>query len=66
MSKAIQEAEKALASANKDYLDELERDSKRRDGSGAQERRREERLDSFREDVYQKERALEALREKGA
>ena len=41
MSKTIEQAEAALASANAVYLDELKRDCERRDGSGAQERRRD-------------------------
>lgn len=62
MNISIEQAEAALASANADYLSELKRDSKRSDGSGAQERRREERQKSLLESIDQCERDLAEAR----
>lgn len=59
MSKTIEQAEAALASAEAAYLEELKRDSERRDGSDAQERRREEHKQSRRASISQCERDLE-------
>ena len=59
MSKTVEQAESALASAKAAYLSELKRDCERRDGSGAQERRREEHQQSLRDDIAHCERALE-------
>ena len=59
MSKTVEQAESALASAKAAYLSELKRDCERRDGSGAQERRREEHQQSLRDDIAQCERDLE-------
>jgi uncharacterized protein YpuA (DUF1002 family) len=64
MSKTVEQAEAALASANAAYLSELKRDSERGEGSGAQERRREERLESLRDDVAERERDLEVAKRK--
>ncbi|WP_110644109.1 hypothetical protein [Salinicola sp. CPA57] len=59
MSKSIEHAEAALASAKADLLNELERDAKREDGSDAQEQRRERHQQSLRDKVAQCERDLE-------
>jgi len=64
MSNAIEQAEAALARANAAYLSELKRDCERGEGSGAQERRREEHQQSLRDDVYKCEQALAAARAK--
>lgn len=62
MSKTVEQAEAALKAANAAYLNELERDCERRDGSGAQERRREEHQQSLRDDIAQRERDLEGAK----
>lgn len=59
MSKTVEQAEAALALANAAFLSELEADCKRSEGSGAQERRREEHQRSLREDIARCERELE-------
>lgn len=59
MTKNVAQAEAALKSAEADLLSELERDCERRDGSYAQERRREENQQSLRDTVRQCERDLE-------
>lgn len=59
MNKTVEQAELALASAKSAFRSELERDCERSDGSGAQERRREEHQQSLREDIAQCERDLE-------
>lgn len=59
MNKTVEQAEAALASANAAYLSELKRDCERSEGSGAQERRREERQQSLRDAIAQCERDLE-------
>lgn len=59
MTKSVEEAKAALAAANAAYLGELERDSERGPGSMAQERRREEHLQSLRDEVARCERELE-------
>lgn len=59
MATTVAEARKALATAEAEYLSELEQDAKRSEGSGAQERRREERQDAMREKIYQCKLALE-------
>lgn len=66
MSQTVEQATKALAAAKAAYLDELERDSERGDGSGAQERRREEHQQSLRDDITQCERDLEAAKHRSA
>lgn len=58
MTKTVEQAEKALADARSAYLSELERDIHRREGSMAQERRREEHQQALRERVRECERAL--------
>lgn len=66
MSKTVEQAEAALARANAALLSELERDAERSEGSGAQERRREERQQSLRDAVAQCERDLAEVRAKPA
>lgn len=66
MSKTVEQAEAALARANAALLSELERDAERSEGSGAQERRREERQQSLRDAVAQCERDLAVVRAKPA
>ncbi|MDR6680203.1 hypothetical protein [Pseudomonas oryzihabitans] len=62
MSKTVEQATAALAAANAAYLSELERDAERREGSGAQERRREEHQQLLRNAIAQCERDLEAAK----
>lgn len=59
MTKTVAQAEAALKSAQAELLNELKRDCERRDGSYAQERRREEHQQSLRDAVRQCERDLE-------
>ncbi|WP_155768286.1 hypothetical protein [Burkholderia vietnamiensis] len=66
MNDKVRQAEAALAAANAEYMSELERDSQRGEGSGAQERRREERLEAMRDAVAQCERDLGAVKGKAA
>lgn len=66
MGKTIEQAEAALARANAAYVSELQRDCERAEGSGAQERRREEHQQSLRDAVAQCERELEEARFKAA
>lgn len=58
MSQDIEHAEKALASAKKNYEAELWRDSQRGDGSGAQEQRREKRKGFLLDEVRRCESEL--------
>ncbi|MGG4660451.1 hypothetical protein ACLPJF_21240 [Pseudomonas vlassakiae] len=62
MSQTVEQATAALAAANAAYLSELERDAERGEGSGAQERRREEHQQSLRDAIAQCERDLEAAK----
>lgn len=62
MGESIEQAEAALARAKNTYLSELKRDSERREGSGAQERRREEIQEALRLEVEECELDLEAAR----
>lgn len=64
MNKTVEQAEAALASAKAAYLSELERDCERSEGSGAQERRREEHQQSLRDEIARCERELEDARAK--
>lgn len=59
MSKIVEQAEAELAAAKAAYLSELERDCERSDGSGAQERRREEHQQKLRDEIARCERNLE-------
>lgn len=65
MSKTIEQAEAALASANAAHLDELRQDCERSEGSGAQERRREEHQQSLRDAITQCEHDLEEAKAAG-
>jgi len=58
MTKTVKQAEADLAVANAAYLDELRQDCERSDGSGAQERRREEHQQLLRDRIAQCERDL--------
>lgn len=62
MSQTVEQAQAALDAAKANYLAELERDCERRDGSFAQERRREEHQQRLREAVAQCERDLDAVK----
>lgn len=62
MSKEIEQAEAALVSARSAYVNELKRDSERHEGSGAQERRREEHQQSLRDRIDQCKRDLSEAR----
>ncbi len=62
MSQSVQQAEAALAAANKAYIDELERDAARGEGSISRETRREETQRRLSAEVDRCERALEAVR----
>jgi hypothetical protein len=59
MSKSIEQAEVALKEAESAFEDELKRDIERSEGSGAQERRREEWQESLRDDIAKCKRDLE-------
>lgn len=59
MSKTIEEVKAELDAARTSYLDELRQDGNRSEGSGAQERRREERLQLLKDEVDRCERVLE-------
>jgi len=59
MRKTIEEAKAALDVARAAVLSEMESDLTRKDGSGAQERRREERQQKLRDAEYEAERELE-------
>jgi hypothetical protein len=63
MIKTIEEAQAQLDAANAAYLDELRRDSERSEGSGAQERRREEHKQRLKDAVEGCERDLELTNE---
>jgi hypothetical protein len=62
MTQTVEQAEAALKTAESALLSELKADCERRDGSGAQERRREEHQQSLRDDVYECERNLESAK----
>lgn len=66
MAISVKQAETALASANAEILEELRQDCERSAGSGAQERRREVRLEVLREAVHQCERDLEDAKHRNA
>ena len=66
MSDTIPEAEVALAAARSSYLDELERDALRPEGSGAQEARREKHQLDLSEAVARCESALEEAKKAAA
>lgn len=58
MSKSIDKLRAELKDAEAEYLSALEHDLERREGSGAQERRHEERLEKLRDAVAECERHL--------
>ena len=60
MTKTVEEAKADLEAARAAYLSALERDCERSEGSGAQERRNDERLERLRNAEYDAERELEA------
>lgn len=60
MTKTVEEARAARDAARAAYLSALERDCERSEGSGAQERRNDERLEKLRDAEYDAERELEA------
>jgi hypothetical protein len=62
MTKTVEQAEAALASAEAAYLRELEADCDRSEGSGAQERRHEEHRQSLRDDIAQCKHDLEEVK----
>ncbi len=57
MSRTVEQARVALASANAAFRSELEIDCNRGEGSGAQERRREEHQQSLRDASAVRERS---------
>lgn len=59
MSKTIEQAKAALASARAAHLEESRQDSERSDGSSAQERRREAHQQSLKNEISRCERELE-------
>ena len=59
MSQTTEQARIALAAAEESYLEELRRDSERNEGSGAQERRREDNQQSMQDKIAQCKRDLE-------
>jgi hypothetical protein len=64
MSDAINNARAKLEAAEAALLDELDQDSRRSDGSGAQERRREEHRQRLEDDVESCRRELLELTKK--
>lgn len=64
MKMTVEEAKAALDKAEAAWMRELELDCNRRDGSGAQEARRERHREELQEEKYRCKKALEeALRE---
>jgi hypothetical protein len=61
VTKTAEEAKVALEAASAAYLSALERDCERSEGSGAQERRNDERLERLRDAKYAAKRELEAV-----
>jgi hypothetical protein len=59
MNKTVKQAEAALTSAKAAYMEELRQDCERSEGSGAQERRREEHQQSLKDEISRCERVLE-------
>ncbi|MBJ2214043.1 hypothetical protein JFT64_18540 [Pseudomonas carnis] len=59
MTQSIEQAQAALVAANAAYDDEMKRDSERRDGSDAQEGRRQVTEKKLRDNITQCERDLE-------
>ena len=59
MTKTVEEAKAAFAAASAAYLNALEHDCERSEGSGAQERRNDERLERLRDAEYDAKQVLE-------
>lgn len=66
MTQTVEQAEIALAKAKADFMSELEVFANSGEGSGAQERRREERLQRFRDAESQCERDLDQAKRNAA
>lgn len=64
MSQTVAEAQAAYDAARSAYLNELELDAERRDGSYAQERRREEHQQALRDEQDRCKRALGNAKER--
>lgn len=64
MNKTVDEAKTALDAARAALRSELESDLTRRDGSGAQERRREDHQQQLHDDVYDAKRELEQAQQR--
>ncbi|MGZ5198259.1 MAG: hypothetical protein ACXWC4_00680 [Telluria sp.] len=62
MTKTVEEATADLEAARAAYLSALERDCERSEGSGAQERRNDERLERLRNAEYDAEQELESAK----
>lgn len=62
MTKTVEQATADLEAARKAYSSALEHDLERSEGSGAQERRNEERLERLRSAEYDAEQELEAAK----
>lgn len=62
MTKTIDEATADFEAARAAYLSALERDCERSEGSGAQERRNDEYLETLRHAEHDAEQALEAAK----
>ena len=62
MTKTVEEATAELEAARAAYLSALKRDCERSEGSGAQERRNDERLERLRNAEYEAEQELEAAK----
>lgn len=60
MTKNLEEAKATLHAATAAYASALEHDCERSEGSGAQERRNDERLEKLRDAEYDAKRELEA------
>ena len=62
MNQTVKQAETDLVAAQAALLEELQRDSERSEGSGAQERRRELRQQALRDEVDRCKSNLEAAK----
>jgi hypothetical protein len=62
VTKTVEEATAGLDAARAAYLSALEHDCERSEGSGAQERRNDERLERLRNAEYNAEQELEAAK----
>ncbi|WP_156473069.1 hypothetical protein [Pseudorhodoferax sp. Leaf265] len=66
MSKTMEEAEAQLNAARAAFQAELQQDCNRSEGSGAQERRREEHQQHLRDEIVRCEREMELARNAAA